>query len=193
VSDQTPSTRLPKSRLHLTMSLTRVARRNLFTIRLLTLSSSASWTASMQQFWLMDKLYLLIQTGSGKTYSMGIGLDAINTGQDPESIGIVPRAIRSIFDHISDNSKKHGTMYKSTATVSFLELYNEELVDLLNPRPRSAQGSPTGPSIREDGSGKIVWHNILEEPVNSPQELMRFSFLMQRCSTRYPLSDNRVD
>jgi hypothetical protein len=51
-----------------------------------------------------------------------------------------------------------------------MELYNEELVDLLNPRPKSASSVP---SIREDGNGKIVWMNLSEERVESASELLR--------------------
>lgn len=54
-----------------------------------------------------------------------------------------------------------------------MELYNEELVDLLNPRPKSAQG---GPTIREDGNGKIVWVGLCDENVSSSTELLRQVF-----------------
>jgi hypothetical protein len=58
-----------------------------------------------------------------------------------------------------------------------MELYNEELVDLLNPRPRSASVSANnGPAIREDGSGKIVWVNLSEEKVDSTAELLKYAF-----------------
>ncbi|KAI8907325.1 P-loop containing nucleoside triphosphate hydrolase protein, partial [Gorgonomyces haynaldii] len=112
------------------------------------------------------------QTGSGKTYSMGIALDSINALEDSANQGIVPRAIDNIFRYLTESKRKMGDSFKHHVTVSFLELYNEELVDLLNPRPRSASGTHSGPSIREDGSGKIVWYNVLEEPVTSPEELL---------------------
>lgn len=85
---------------------------------------------------------------------MGIGLDSINSSGDEDNQGIVPRAIQAIFNHLGE-SKENNPGYKSYVTVSFLELYNEELVDLLNPRPRSASGTHQLPSIREDGNGKI--------------------------------------
>jgi hypothetical protein len=85
---------------------------------------------------------------------MGIGLDSVNSQGDDEAQGIVPRAIQSIFSHLKE-CKETIPEYKSYVTVSFLELYNEELVDLLSPRPRSASGTNQCPSIREDGFGKI--------------------------------------
>ncbi|KAJ3314884.1 Kinesin-like protein kif21b [Boothiomyces sp. JEL0838] len=108
------------------------------------------------------------QTGSGKTYSMGIGLEGINSAADPANQGIVPRAINTIFAYI-EKRKTESPAYEATVTVSFMELYNEELIDLLHSRPRSA---PHGPTIREDGSGKIVWQNLSEEAVDSTDELL---------------------
>ncbi|KAJ3306149.1 Kinesin-like protein kif21b [Kappamyces sp. JEL0829] len=113
------------------------------------------------------------QTGSGKTYSMGIGLDGITASVDLNSKGIVPRAITTIFTRMAAH-KQENESYDASVTVSFMELYNEELVDLLNPRPKSASASVnTGPTIREDGMGKIVWVNLSEEKVNSTSELLR--------------------
>lgn len=61
-------------------------------------------------------------------------------------------------------------------SVSFMELYNEELIDLLNPRPKSASAASSGPTIREDGTGKIKWVNLSEEKVNSTVELLRYYY-----------------
>lgn len=71
--------------------------------------------------------------------------------------------------------------------MSFLELYNEDLVDLLNPvpkistssgeRPKTASGTERGwggLSIREDGQGGIVWVGVKEEECKSPEELMEY-------------------
>ena len=85
---------------------------------------------------------------------MGIGLDSA------ESNGIVPRFIHSLFSEIGKRSEP------SQVLVSFLELYNEDLVDLLSPIKRGDV------SIREDAQGNICWMGIREEPVSSPKELL---------------------
>ena len=61
------------------------------------------------------------QTGTGKTHTME-GMD-----DPPHMKGIVPRAIQYIFNAIEGaaNTKKY------LVRTSFLELYNEELIDLL--------------------------------------------------------------
>jgi hypothetical protein len=120
---------------------------------------------------------------------MGTGL---NDGMlTEESKGIVPRAISEIFESLisksspspsqqTDATRSGGnsqTGYEWNLYVSFLELYNEDLVDLLNPRPKSASSSSSavsgGPTVREDSQGNIVWSGIREEEVKSPEELMR--------------------
>lgn len=100
---------------------------------------------------------------------MGIGLESINPDVDVSMKGIVPRAITAIFDTIR-NRKANNESYEAMINVSFLELYNEELVDLLNPRARSTPA----PVIREDANGHIIWQNLSEEHVSSVDELMMY-------------------
>lgn len=61
------------------------------------------------------------QTGTGKTFTM----EGVN--DDPNLQGIVPRSIHYIFEAI----KNAATTKKYLVRISFLELYNEQLVDLL--------------------------------------------------------------
>jgi len=61
------------------------------------------------------------QTGTGKTHTME------GVPEDSELMGIIPRAVANIFDCLEATG---GTEY--TVKVSFLELYNEELQDLLS-------------------------------------------------------------
>ncbi|XP_066288584.1 chromosome-associated kinesin KIF4A-like [Branchiostoma lanceolatum] len=65
------------------------------------------------------------QTGSGKTYSMGGAYSS--SIQDQSVVGIIPRVIHHIFKGIEEREKSHFTI-----KVSYLELYNEEIIDLLS-------------------------------------------------------------
>lgn len=63
--------------------------------------------------------------------------------------------------------------------VSFLELYNEELIDLLNPyHTQKRKGgvitgtTPAEVTIREDVAGNIYWSGVKEELCTSPEELL---------------------
>jgi hypothetical protein len=61
------------------------------------------------------------QTASGKTWTM--------TG-DLEDQGVIPRAIKSIFEKIGDLAARgSGTTY--SFTISYVEIYHEEFIDLL--------------------------------------------------------------
>lgn len=62
------------------------------------------------------------QIGSGKTYTM-FGED------DCEKVGIVPRAINKVFDKVDEADENIEFLIK----VSFFELVNEKIRDLLNP------------------------------------------------------------
>lgn len=74
------------------------------------------------------------QTGSGKTYTMGSGFDV---DLQMEQLGIIPRAIHHLFDGMHNkiqNAQESGNLppeFKVTA--QFMELYNEEIIDLFNP------------------------------------------------------------
>jgi hypothetical protein len=57
-----------------------------------------------------------------------------------------------------------------TVHVSFIEIYNEELIDLLNPAPVNER---TPVTIREDTKGHIIWTGLKEVPVTSTQDVLR--------------------
>jgi hypothetical protein len=76
--------------------------------------------------WLTDKVYLL-QTGSGKTHTM-IG--------DEEHRGLIPRSVQLFFDTKADIERKCKAQEQDVTIeieVELLEIYNEEVRDLLSP------------------------------------------------------------
>ena len=66
------------------------------------------------------------QTGTGKTYTMS-GDMSDTLGLVSDSAGIIPRVLSSLF------SKLDADEGESSVKCSFIELYNEELRDLLSP------------------------------------------------------------
>ncbi|KAF3938526.1 hypothetical protein ABW19_dt0207272 [Dactylella cylindrospora] len=75
------------------------------------------------------------QTGSGKSYSMmGYG----------EEYGIIPRICQNIFERIG--AEKDPNII-STVEVSYLEIYNEKVRDLLNPSSKGALKVREHPSL----------------------------------------------
>jgi hypothetical protein len=69
------------------------------------------------------------QTGSGKTHTMGTGC---SIGVPFDEVGIVPRVFKFIFDEL-DVRRAQSEYSEFKVRIAFLELYNEELHDLLDP------------------------------------------------------------
>ncbi|XP_071987108.1 kinesin-like protein KIF11 isoform X2 [Engystomops pustulosus] len=71
------------------------------------------------------------QTGTGKTFTMEgeRSTDEEFTWEQDPLAGIIPRTLHQIFEKLSEN----GTEF--SVKVSLLEIYNEELFDLLSPSP----------------------------------------------------------
>jgi hypothetical protein len=70
----------------------------------------------------------------------------------------------------SSNSDSNEKTSRYTVQVSFIEIYNEELIDLLNPAP---PGERTPVTIREDAKGHIIWTGLKEVPVESTDDVLR--------------------
>lgn len=64
------------------------------------------------------------QTGSGKTFTM----EGYNSKENPENSGMIPRAVEQIY-YTANKLKEKGWSYVMEA--SFLEIYNENIRDLL--------------------------------------------------------------
>ncbi|CAN9501651.1 unnamed protein product [Ophioblennius macclurei] len=100
------------------------------------------------------------QTGSGKTFSMG-GTYTSSQENDP-SVGVIPRVISRIF-----NEKEKRTDCEFHMTVSYLEIYNEDILDLLS----SSKDKPAI-SIREDPKEGIKIIGLTERRVSSAKEMV---------------------
>ncbi|KAI4120429.1 MAG: hypothetical protein LQ338_007029 [Usnochroma carphineum] len=82
------------------------------------------------------------QTGSGKSYSMmGYG----------EEAGVIPRICEDMFNRITELQKDKNLTY--TVEVSYLEIYNERVRDLLNPSTKGnlkvREHPSTGPYVED--------------------------------------------
>lgn len=107
------------------------------------------------------------QTGTGKTYTMEGGMR--NKGGDlPAEAGVIPRAVRQIFDTLEAQNADYSIK------VTFSELYNEEITDLLAPEDnsRSSEDKQKKPiSLMEDGKGCVVVRGLEEEAVYTVNEI----------------------
>ncbi|KAL8696001.1 MAG: hypothetical protein Q9224_003025 [Gallowayella concinna] len=102
-------------------------------------------------------------TGTGKTFSMQ------GTASSP---GVIPLAIADIFSYIRETPHREFLL-----RVSYLEIYNEKIHDLLCPAASGASG-PGLPQVeeiklREDSKRGVYASPLKEEIVQSPTQLLR--------------------
>ena len=85
-------------------------------------------------------------------------------------VGIVPRVFKFIFDEL-DVRKAQSEYSEFKVRISFLELYNEELHDLLDPASMMRDrvtGKPVKElTIREEKNGVISVRGLTEKEVTS--------------------------
>ncbi|GAA6029356.1 hypothetical protein JCM8097_003635 [Rhodosporidiobolus ruineniae] len=109
------------------------------------------------------------QTSSGKSYTMGTDrFEVPDADLDDQRLGITPRAVAAIFSRLKEAQRESKGAMSFTAKVSYVEIYNEDLIDLL---AGDADVRPTV-QIREGKSGHIVWQGLREVKVTSAQEVM---------------------
>uniref|UniRef100_A0A8B9F5P4 Kinesin family member 4A n=1 Tax=Amazona collaria TaxID=241587 RepID=A0A8B9F5P4_9PSIT len=101
------------------------------------------------------------QTGSGKTYSMGGTYTA--SQEDEPSVGVIPRVIKLLF-----KEKEQRQDWEFVLKVSYLEVYNEDILDLLCP----SRERPSQISIREDPKEGIKIVGLTERNVTCAQEMV---------------------
>ncbi|KAL5729750.1 hypothetical protein ACHQM5_002653 [Ranunculus cassubicifolius] len=101
------------------------------------------------------------QTGSGKTYTMWGPPSAMVEGHSPTSNqGIVPRIFQMLFSEIQDQENSEDKHINYQCRCSFLEIYNEQIGDLLDPTQRNLQ-------IKDDVKNGFFVENLTEQYVTS--------------------------
>uniref|UniRef100_A0A8C4SID6 Kinesin-like protein KIF19 n=1 Tax=Erpetoichthys calabaricus TaxID=27687 RepID=A0A8C4SID6_ERPCA len=111
-------------------------------------------------------------TGAGKTYTM-LGIDS-----EP---GIYVRTLNDLFNSIEASSDHMAY----DVSMSYLEIYNEVIRDLLNP----ASGFL---DLREDAKGGIQIAGITEVSTNNAEEIMELLTKGNRERTQEPTAANKT-
>lgn len=109
------------------------------------------------------------QTGTGKTYTMEGGARKKN-GEFPSDAGVIPRAVKEIFDILEAQHAEYNMK------VTFLELYNEEISDLLAPEETikfNDDKSKKPIALMEDGKGGVFVRGLEEEIVCTANEIYK--------------------
>lgn len=105
------------------------------------------------------------QTGSGKSYTM------MGTPSQP---GLIPRTCEDLFQRIESNVSPHVSY---TVRVSYFEVYNEHVRDLLSPPRPSSDNHPYYLKIRESPTEGPYVKDLTDLPVKNYNELLRYMHL----------------
>ncbi|XP_053551285.1 kinesin-like protein KIF22 [Bombina bombina] len=91
-------------------------------------------------------------TGAGKTHTM-LG--------SPEQPGVIPRAVRDLFQMTrAEEESPAGENWSFTITMSYVEIYQEKVMDLLEPKNKDLP-------IREDKDHNILIQGLTQKSINS--------------------------
>ncbi|ODQ68462.1 kinesin-domain-containing protein [Nadsonia fulvescens var. elongata DSM 6958] len=101
------------------------------------------------------------QTGTGKTYTMTGDILSVGYGDIPNNTGIIPRVLKDLFQKLNKFSGEYSVK------VSYIELYNEELKDLI--------GSDKSQKLRiydnkTNGQFEVAVHDMEETFIESASE-----------------------
>jgi len=104
------------------------------------------------------------QTGAGKTFTMN--------GSTPnfKYRGIIPRAINQVFQEIGSHYD-----HEFVVNASYLEIYNEQLYDLLSDEPRDPSGG-SAISIQDDAKGEVHVKGLSLHQVTNEEEALNHLF-----------------
>jgi len=98
------------------------------------------------------------QTSTGKTYTM--------KGETKLNEGLIPLCIREIFNYLNDNNTNESKIIKSVVKVSYSEIYNETVNDLIDTSKKNLE-------IREAPGGGIFVNNLSEITVTNIEKAMQ--------------------
>lgn len=106
------------------------------------------------------------QTGSGKTYTLWGPPSAMVEDQSANgNQGIVPRIFQMLFAEIQrEQDQAEGKQLNYQCRCSFLEIYNEQIGDLLDPTQRNLE-------IKDDAKHGFYVENLSEEYVTSYEDV----------------------
>ncbi|KAM3593188.1 uncharacterized protein V6R79_007450 [Siganus canaliculatus] len=105
------------------------------------------------------------QTGAGKTYTM------TGSTETYEQRGVIPRALQEVFREVEKRTERAFTMH-----LSYLEIYNETLVDLLSSLQGSPHLCPHSMTVMEEPGRGVFVKGLSLHPVHSEEEALHLLF-----------------
>lgn len=110
-----------------------------------------------------------------------MGTAAKNGAEIGEMDGVIPRAVKDLFDNIQSKCDSNAHV-----EVSYLEVYNEEIRDLMNPNPTNQDQL----RIRETLNGEVYVRGLQSRSVGNPAEVGK---LMEQASGRRVVASTKMN
>ncbi|KAJ0687179.1 putative plus-end-directed kinesin ATPase [Helianthus annuus] len=104
----------------------------------------------------------------------------IDNGEFHEDVGVIPRAVEQLFNTLEAQNADYSMK------VTYIELYNEEITDLLAPDEKSKKHI----SLMEDGKGAVFMRGLEEELVSSADEIYR---ILEKGSSRKHTAETLIN
>lgn len=114
-----------------------------------------------------------------------------SSSQLNEMDGVIPRAVQDLFANIMSQCDNNATV-----ELSFLEVYNEEIRDLMNPAMENTSGKPSSSAgapdlrIRETLNGEVYVRGLQSRMVHTPAEIGQ---CMQEASGRRVVASTKMN
>ncbi|KAJ3120648.1 Kinesin-like protein kif9 [Nowakowskiella sp. JEL0407] len=106
------------------------------------------------------------QTGAGKTFTM------TGATENYKHRGIIPRVISNLFHEISSRPQ-----YAITVRISYLEIYNETMIDLLSSLSESSKSDTSNTlSVVDDKNGSSTVKGLTLLMANNEEEALSYLF-----------------
>ncbi|TKS87572.1 Kinesin-like protein KIF9 [Collichthys lucidus] len=105
------------------------------------------------------------QTGAGKTYTM------TGSTESYKQRGVIPRALQEVFQEVEKRTEHAFNVH-----LSYLEIYNETLVDLLSSLRGSSRQSPHSMVVMEEPERGVLIRGLSLHPVHSEEEALNLLF-----------------
>ncbi|TMS08968.1 Kinesin-like protein KIF9 [Larimichthys crocea] len=105
------------------------------------------------------------QTGAGKTYTM------TGSTESYKQRGVIPRALQEVFQEVEKRTEHAFNVH-----LSYLEIYNETLVDLLSSLRGSSHQSPHSMVVMEEPGRGVLIRGLSLHPVHSEEEALNLLF-----------------
>ena len=104
----------------------------------------------------------------------------MQNGEFHKDVGVIPRAVEQLFDTLEAQNAEYSMK------VTYIELYNEEITDLLALDDKSKKPI----SLMEDGKGAVFMRGLEEELVRSADEIYH---ILQKGSARKHTAETLIN